>query len=189
MASDTEVSFEWNVIDWINTPKIDFVLSDPVYLTSNLTPEQFTSCPLIHPEGSELKSLTHVSHIASDVAANILDSIVHGPVDEQPEPKGIRDVKLKFKLTPPPIIDVRGKTIEIFGGQIIGQVTSQVTFITPSLKVLLKHNDAMPYVACAIAEVPNGNLMGVTFGKDRQLSYINIPLSDRLLRKIYRMKI
>jgi len=45
------------------------------------------------------------------------------------------------------------------------------------------------FVACAVYEMTGGNLGGLVFDGNRQFRFRNIPVADRLLRKIYRRKL
>jgi hypothetical protein len=49
--------------------------------------------------------------------------------------------------------------------------------------------DHRPIVACAVFEMSGGNLGGIAFDGNRQLRFLNIPVADRLLRKIYRRRV
>ncbi len=57
-------------------------------------------------------------------------------------------------------------------------------------KVLIKEGESKPYVGCAIAELPNGNIIGLTVSQfDRSIKCVNIPISDRNRKKIYLHKL
>ena len=54
-------------------------------------------------------------------------------------------------------------------------------------KVLFRHEDNVPFVACAVCELRQGNLLGLSFDVGRGVGLINIPVADRLLNKIRRL--
>lgn len=58
----------------------------------------------------------------------------------------------------------------------------------PLCKVRVRLEDERPIVACAVFKMPGGNLGGIAFDENRQVRLRNIPVAERLLRKIYRRK-
>lgn len=71
-----------------------------------------------------------------------------------------------------------------------GDLTRFENVMLPQLKALVKLGDDKPYAGCALFETSYGNLFGLTVDRhSRALRMINIPVSDRLLRKIYRRRL
>jgi hypothetical protein len=59
----------------------------------------------------------------------------------------------------------------------------------PLCKILVRLEDQCPIVACAVFEMNPGDLGGLAFDGNRQFRFLNIPVADRLLRKIYRRRL
>jgi hypothetical protein len=71
-----------------------------------------------------------------------------------------------------------------------GKITWKESKILPEFKILIKDGETKPYVGCAIAEHPNGNLLGFTVSQfDRDLKLVNIIVSDRNREKIRDIKV
>ena len=71
-----------------------------------------------------------------------------------------------------------------------GKVKWNERSISPEFKILVKEGELKPYVGCAIAELSQGNLVGITASQmDRNIKFINIPLSERNREKIRLIKL
>jgi hypothetical protein len=88
------------------------------------------------------------------------------------------------------LIDVDGEKIPVTEARVTGELTRVENVITPDLKALVKLGEEKPYAGCAIFEMSHGNLAALTVNPDSRLVVmINIPVSDRLLKKIYRRRL
>ena len=71
-----------------------------------------------------------------------------------------------------------------------GKVKWNERSISPEFKILIKEGELKPHVGCAIAELSQGNLVGITASQmDRNIKLINIPLSERNREKIKLIKL
>jgi hypothetical protein len=70
-----------------------------------------------------------------------------------------------------------------------GQMAYSERSVPPIFKALVIHNNQEPFVGCAISEVSGGNLMGISLDPNRKVQLLNIPIADRLLKKIYRLRL
>ncbi len=102
----------------------------------------------------------------------------------------VRRVAVNIDLTPGAFVELDGTRIPLEKACVSGDLTQVENVIVPQFKALVKVGDDRPYAGCAISEMSDGNLAGVTVDRhSRSLRWINIPVNDRLLRKIYRRRL
>ena len=101
----------------------------------------------------------------------------------------MKKISIRVDLSFNPYVLIDGDKYVLEQALVSGVITSFNEFIKPEFKILLKYGETSPYVGCAVFEMSQGNLAGLTINKyDRALRFINIPLSDRLM-KIYRHRL
>lgn len=87
-------------------------------------------------------------------------------------------------------VDLKDSKLYLKQALLQGKVKWDERSISPEFKVLIKEGELEPYVGCAIAELPQGNLIGFTVSQiDRALKLINIPVSERNREKIKLIKL
>ena len=71
-----------------------------------------------------------------------------------------------------------------------GKVVWKEHTFSPEFEILVRDSELKPYVGSAITEIIGGNLMGITVSNvDRNINFINIPVSDRNKEKIQRLRL
>src|SRR5258708_18961952 len=98
-------------------------------------------------------------------------------------------VNVQVDLKQAPYIKVNGKAIVVEQAIVQGTIICHEQQLKPEFKVLVKQGELKPYIGCVVAELPNKNLTGIAFDDSRQIGLVNIPVGDRLLKKIYRQKL
>lgn len=86
-------------------------------------------------------------------------------------------------------IDLDGERIPVEKAEVSGELTRFENVVIPKLKALVKLGEDKPFAGCAIFEMSHGNLVGFTADRHKNVVMINIPVSDRLLKKIDRRRI
>jgi hypothetical protein len=82
-------------------------------------------------------------------------------------------------------IEHRGTIIPVIDFWIIGVIRYIKIKRKTEYKILIKHNETKPYVGCAITEITNGNLLGVTVNNEtNKLDIIFISLTERQKKRI-----
>lgn len=80
--------------------------------------------------------------------------------------------------------------IPIIQFRVLGMITYSTVKRETIYKILIKHGEAIPYVGCAITEMSNGNLVGVTVNNEnKEMSVINISLMERQRSKITKQRL
>lgn len=101
-----------------------------------------------------------------------------------------RNVKFDLTVRGDICVDVIGSLIPVQRVIITGPVQCSVEPMKTEFKMLIKDGETEPYVGCAITELPNGNLFGFAISQRKyDLHLINIPISNRIKKKIYRQKL
>ena len=87
-------------------------------------------------------------------------------------------------------VDLKDSKLYLKQALLQGKVKWNERSISPEFKILIKEGELKPYVGCAIAELSQGNLVGITASKmDRNIKLINIPVSERNREKIKLIKL
>ncbi len=104
--------------------------------------------------------------------------------------KETKNVKFDFTVVGEVCVNLPGSLIPVQRVIINGPVQCVEEPMKTDFRMLLKEGDTDPYVGCAITELPNGNLFGFALSSGKHdLHLINIPINDRLRKKIYRQKL
>ena len=100
-----------------------------------------------------------------------------------------RTVTFDMTLKDEPYVTVGENQIILTHVRVTGEIAYVEKIITPMLKVLVKHEDQIPLVGSAVFEMSLGNLAGISVDPSRRVRFINVPVADRLLKKIYRQQL
>jgi hypothetical protein len=93
-----------------------------------------------------------------------------------------KQVQFPVILEEPYYIHINGNPYCLKRANVRGIISCDQIETNFEYKILVKDGDNKPYVACAVAEISNKDLIGVTFSHEVKL--IRIPASDRLIKKI-----
>jgi hypothetical protein len=97
----------------------------------------------------------------------------------------VKDVSIHITYPYEIYVELKDVKLQLKEALIIGQVVKVGSDLSPVFKVLMKVGESKPHVGCAIAEIFNGGLIGITVSQvDRSVKLIHIPLSDRNRKKI-----
>lgn len=105
-------------------------------------------------------------------------------------PGAEKQVKCLLKRIDGIYVDLKDSKLYLKQALLQGKVKWNERSISPEFKILIKEGELKPYVGCAIAELSQGNLVGITTSQmDRNIKFINIPLSERNREKIKLIKL
>jgi hypothetical protein len=80
--------------------------------------------------------------------------------------------------------------IPIIQFRVLGVITYTIAKKETIYKILIKHGETIPYVGCAITEMSNGNLIGITVNNEnKEMNLINISLTERQKSKITKQRL
>src|SRR5206468_3419305 len=89
-----------------------------------------------------------------------------------------------------PQICVGDKRLIVTKARVTGHVYMRHTPHELSFRYLAKIGDSQPYAGVGVCELTFGNLIGFHTNSERQdIRILNVPLSDRLKKKIRRKKL
>lgn len=102
----------------------------------------------------------------------------------------VKDVRIHIEYPDEVYVELKDGRLQLKEALIVGQVVKLGSELKPVFKVLVKVGESNPHVGCAIAEIFDGSLIGITVSQvDRNVNLIRIPLSDRNLKKIQMHKL
>jgi len=147
--------------------------------------------PVCFADGSQIPNCPTLKELATktslDSKHNYIKDHVLGKTDKA---KFNIPVKLLIEPIEKVCINFNNKFIPITEFRIIGIISFSSIKKETVFKILIRHEELIPYVGCAIAEVTNGDLIGITINNEnRDVKIFNIPLNSRLKNKIYKEKI
>jgi hypothetical protein len=180
-----ELKIDEGKYQWIGSPRVTLISSLNRPKDSNMRFEP--SAPVFDSQGVQLvetptcEALIHSLASRSIALAEKQGKSLKMAVDEP------KSVTFNITLENQPFTIVGEKKIPLSKAIISGEIKYIETVITPKYKGLYKHGDQQPFVGCAIFEMSYGNLAGFTVDPSNTLRFINIPVADRLIKKIYRL--
>ena len=173
---------------WVGSPRVTF--NSDMRLSSQTAARILPSTPITDQQGVLLANTPDFQSLAN----SFLESAT-GLAEEQGQPVEVEvgqvkkvafDIGIGFEA----FLDIDGDRIPVERAHVSGDLTRIEKVISPKLKALVKLGDDKPHAGCAIFEMSDGNLAALTVdGHSRSLRMMNIPVSDRLLKKIYRRKL
>lgn len=173
-------------LSWVSSPSVNFQLKsqDP-----NEDVKINSSTPLCNITGEEL-GLKTIQQLADKLTSTALQHLI-GNEEIKKLSLGVeRCVIIPFNDLVDIYIVIGGIQKQLKQAWVKGKVIWKENNILPEFKILVKEGELKPYVGCAIAEMPQGNLIGFTVSQvDRSFNMINIPISDRNKNKIHKMRL
>jgi hypothetical protein len=172
---------------WVEGPHVHFTpnLNLPESLAQQLAP----GTPLFDKTGTPIAPPMTYQGLADKLAsgaANIAKALGH-PLEMAVGEK--KPVIFNIKLEDERFALVEDQMISLTEARISGVIEYVEQAGEPLCKVLVRLEDQHPIVACAVFDMSGGNLGGIAFDGNRRLRFLNIPVADRLFRKIYRRRL
>jgi hypothetical protein len=172
---------------WVEGPHVHFSpkLQIPESLTQRLTPDT----PVFDKNGNPLAEPSTYQAFADRLAsraANLAEQEGHRLEMASGEKK---PVSFNITLSDEPFALIADERISLADVIVSGVIEYVEQTRAPLCKILVRLEDQCPIVACAVFEMNPGNLGGLAFDGNRQFRFLNIPVADRLLRKIYRRRL
>lgn len=128
--------------------------------------------------------------LADELSSNVIATIKDREEIKSLTPGIEKHVKYLFNMMDGMYVELKDSKLYLKQALLQGKVTWKEQIILPEFKVLIKVGESTPYVGCAIAELSQGNLIGITVSQvDRAIKLINITLSDRNQKKIQLLKL
>lgn len=198
----------FELVDWKNTMEGFQHVKFAPWLTARQTVFVWASLPVIifNPNQpipdeirSQIKHETCICDATGKVYAecptveqfikNLMFNALNGIREEErinDLPLGtVKDVRIHLEYPDEVYVELREGKLQLKDALIVGQVVKVGSELKPVFKVLVKAGESKPHVGCAIAEIFDGSLIGVTVSQaDRNVNMIRIPLSDRNRKKI-----
>ncbi len=103
--------------------------------------------------------LRDAQELANSISRQVADTHRRSPEGAASEPGSDVHVSQLVSFDEPPFLVVRGERRPIRGAQVTGTIRREVRRVAPKLKTLVRHRDNTPFVDCAIAEMPDGELL------------------------------
>lgn len=171
---------------WRGTPRVTLVLGDePPNSKSPI--ERFA--PVVDQEGNPYVAGDTFQKLCNRLALDTLNAC-RQPRESPDSPMPPFPVEARLNFQDPAFLKAGSTSIPITGGVVIGIVDPVITESKPQFRSLVRELDGNPMAGCAIAEGPNGSLLGVLLAEDSlKVTVLHIPHSDRLLQKITRRTI
>lgn len=106
-------------------------------------------------------------------------------------PVGVpRPITASLSFTDDPHLRAGDSVRKVTGARVQGVLQWQTSDCPLEYKILLSESTGKLIVGCALAELPTGNLMGITASSaDRTIKMINVAISSRNLRIIREMRL
>jgi Restriction endonuclease len=174
------------VLSWASPPSITFHLET---LDTNQAIEINKDTPLCNVAGDEL-DLKTIQHLSDRLSLSAVNQLVNNEEIKAASPEVEKEVRVLFDDLGNICADIDGSKIRLKQALVEGLVIWKEHNLSPEFKVLVSDGELKPYVGCAITEMLQGNLAGLTVSQvDRNINFINIPVSDRNRKKIQQLRL
>jgi hypothetical protein len=175
-------------LQWVDSPHV--TLNPNMHISDKarrrITPKTKVTNSLGHPVPNTPDFQSLADSFASRATA--LAAEQGQPVDI--EVGSTKNVTFNLRVEFDVFLDLGNQRIPVESAQVSGNLTQSEKVIVPQLKALVRLEDDKPYAGCALFEMSHGNLAGLTVDRhSRTVRMINIPVADRLLKKIYRRRL
>lgn len=167
----------------VRTPKIIY---NPSTNSEDLLKILKRNPKVYFPHGDS--GISNLAELNSFVLSNALNTLIRDK--KFSIPNDFIDVRVKLTLINPPYIETTDEKLFLNEALVEGVVRWNEKQLKTEYKTIYKHGENKPYVGCAITEMPNGNLLGLTFSQfDRNINLVNVKVSERIKNKIFRRKL
>ncbi len=178
----TEVSLEWH-----GQPNVH--LNPDERIDDEILEALPRNPPICGADGQPIEGLANVMglcHWACDTALNQVRPALNETLKEN---EG-RLLTVDINISNRPQICVGDKRLSVHAARVKGHVYMRHLNHEITFKSLVRIGDSQPYAGIGICELSFGNLVGFHTSTDRpDIRITNIPLSDRLKKKIRRQKL
>ncbi len=182
-----EFKFHERTYQWTRGPHV--TLDPNLRLSESIAEQLVPDTPVFDRNGAPL--------IHTPTCRGLCDSLASrttARAKEQGQPLDMRvgetrSVTFNITVEDEPYVTVGGTRIILTQARVTGEIAYVEKVITPMFKVLVRHEDQQAFVGCAVFEMSMGNLGGISVDPSRRVRFINVPVADRLLKKIYRRQL
>lgn len=173
---------------WVGNPNV--TLNSKAQLSNQTAARILPTTPITDQQGVLLANAPDFQSLANSFLSN---SIALAEQQGQPidvEVGQVKNVALEIGIGFEAFLSIDGERIPVDRAYVSGDLTRVEKVIAPNLKALVKLGDDRPHAGCAIFEMSDGTLAAFTVDQhSRSLRMMTIPVSDRLLKKIYRRRL
>lgn len=174
------------VLSWVSPPSINYQLEG---YDSNKAFQIGKDTPLCNISEEEV-NLTTIQQLSDRLSLNTVQQLINNESIKQMPPGVEKSVQLTINDLNNICIDLEGDKRPIKQALLKGIVVWKEYNHSPEYKLLVKDGESKPFVGCAVMEMRQGNLSGLTVSQvDRNVSFISIPVSDRNRKKIQGLKL
>ena len=183
----SDFTLEQHVLSWIAPPSIEF---NPYQPLSEEIIREIKADSRILNHGEEGASVETAGQLYERLCASALQQLVNSDEVKATPPGSEINVNVIFNELGNAYLISGSSRIQVRQAVIAGTVTWVKHELKPEFKVIVRDGELKPYVGCAVAEMLQGNLIGFTVSRaDRTLKLINVPLSDRNRKKVYKQRL
>jgi hypothetical protein len=183
MLSD-ELKFREQTYKWVTMPHIQF--NPNLHLPDSIKKQIEPDTPVFDRNGIPLLHTPTYRALADNLASQTTALSEQQGQPLEMKVGEIRSVAFNITLEHEPYIVAGTTRITLSQARLTGELACVEKVITPMFKVLVRYEDQQPFVGCAVFEMSMGNLAGISVDPSRKVHFINVPIADRLLKKIYR---
>ena len=183
---DPNFIIKQQVLSWVSSPSVVFQLEiqDP-----NQNVEINKDTTICNVTGEEI-SVKTIQQLSDKLGLIAVQQLVNNEEVKKLSPGVEKSVMFPFDDLNNIYIDLEGSKKQIKQALVKGNVVWKENNLSPEYKILVKEGELKPYVGCAITEMPQGNLIGLTVSQvDRNFNFINIPVSERNKEKIRKLQL
>ena len=174
------------VLSWVSPPSINYQLEGT---DSDISFQIGQSTPVCTLSKEEI-SLKTIQQLSDRLSSNTIQQLINNENIKEMPPEIKKSVQLIFNDLNNICIDIEGDKRQIKQALLKGIVVWNEYNHSPEYKLLVKEGELTPLVGCAVMEMRQGNLSGLTVSQvDRNVIFINIPISDRNRKKIQELKL
>jgi hypothetical protein len=140
-----------------------------------------------NPDGSEKEGVKNLGELKKVLLDGSLNKCIPQLVVQNFQPNEVKLLRVNAELEDSPCLFLNGRLIPIKNVMIIGKVKFLSTIKKSNFKILRRVADKIPLVGCAVAEMENRTLMGISINnKKKDITFFHVGINDRNRRKIYK---
>lgn len=178
-----DVIFINKILSWVSPPKITYnpsTNSEDISKILRRNPKVYLS----HGDSG----INNLAELNSFILSNALNTLIRDK--KFSIPNDFIDVRVKLTLKNPPYIKTTDEILFLNEALVEGVVRWNEKQLKTRYKTIYKYGENKPYVGCAITEMPDGNLLGLTFSQfDRNINLVIVKVSERKKNKIFKRKL
>jgi len=178
-----DVIFINKILSWVSPPKITYnpsTNSEDISKILRRNPKVYLS----HGDSG----INNLAELNSFILSNALNTLIRDK--KFSIPNDFIDVRVKLTLKNPPYIKTTDEILFLNEALVEGVVRWNEKQLKTGYKTIYKYGENKPYVGCAITEMPDGNLLGLTFSQfDRNINLVIVKVSERKKNKIFKRKL